>query len=83
VATDPEQFNCRECVVMERIGALDNENRESWLLHRRLCNRFVNDLQAGGVMLARLTEDMDAETFADRCERLRVIYDTLQPPKAP
>ena len=67
---------------MERLTALDDENRTAWGRYRLLCNRFVNDLQAGSVMLNRLTEDEDPDTFAESCERLRVIYDTLQPPKA-
>ena len=63
------------------MAALDTENRTAWLLYRQLCNRFVNDLQAGSVLLDRLTTEDDSETFADKCERLRVIYDVLQPPK--
>ncbi len=82
VRTDPQEFDCRTCVVMERIGELDEENRSGWGLYRRLCNRLVNDLRAGSVVLDRLTADLDTEQFADQCERLRVIYDTLQPPKS-
>jgi hypothetical protein len=41
------------------------------------------DLQAGHLVLQRATEDLDSETFLDRCERLRVLYDVMQPPKAP
>lgn len=81
VRTDPQEFNCRECVVMERIGQLDADNRSVWGLYRLLCNRFVNDLQAGSVALDRLTQDDDPDAFADKTERLRVIYDVLQPPK--
>ncbi len=66
---------------MERLTDLDDDNRASWLLYRQLCNRFVNDLQAGSVLLDRLTEDDDAEVFAEKCDRLQVIYDVLQPPK--
>lgn len=67
---------------MERLGGLDPENTTAWGRYRLLCNRFVNDLQAGSVMLNRLTEDEDPERFVESCERLRVIYDVLQPPKA-
>jgi hypothetical protein len=66
---------------MARVGELDSDNRRAWSLYRRLCNRFVNDLQAGSVLLARLTEDDDSEAFGATCERLGVIYDVLQPPK--
>lgn len=81
VATDPQEFDCRTCEVMAHLGGLDGDNRECWVLYRHLCNRFTNDLEAGGVMLDRLTRDDDAETFLDKTERLRVIYDVLQPPK--
>lgn len=81
VATDPQEFNCRTCVVMEQLGSLDDDNRTAWGRYRLLCNRFVNDLQAGSVLLNRLTDGEDAEQFAESCERLRVIYDVLQPPK--
>lgn len=67
---------------MERLVDLDPENHRAWMQYRRLCNRFANDLQAGSVMLQRFTEDLDAEAFADHMDRLLVIYDVLQPPKA-
>ena len=66
---------------MGRLTALDEDNRSAWALYRTLCNRFANDIQAGGVMLGRLTEQQEPDEFAETCERLRVIYDTLQPPK--
>lgn len=81
IRTDPQEFDCRTCVVAERMGELDGDNRAAWGLYRHLCNRFLNDLQAGSVALHRLTEEQDPDTFADSCERLRVIYDVLQPPK--
>lgn len=82
IRTDPQEFDCRSCVVSERLSELDEENRSAWGLYRHLCNRFLNDLQAGSVALDRLTDDLDAEAFGACCERLRVIYDVLQPPKA-
>jgi hypothetical protein len=68
---------------MARVADLDRDNCETWLLYRRCCNRFLVDFQAGHLVLQRATEDLDSETFLDRCERLRVLYDVMQPPKAP
>lgn len=81
VTQEAEQFDCGTCEVAQRMTGLDAENRAAWALYRACCNRFAVDLQAGAVVLDRLTTDMDADEFADTMERLRVIYDTLQPPK--
>lgn len=67
---------------MDRLLSLDTDNATAWALYQRLCNRFVNDIQAGSVVLDRLTADDDAESFGDKVERLNVIYAVLQPPKA-
>lgn len=83
VASDPQEFDCRTCEVMAQVISLDDDNRMAWERYRLLCNRFTNDLSAGGVVLDRLTKDDDADTFVESIERLRVIYDVLQPPKAP
>lgn len=83
VRQQPEAYDCDACEVTARTSALGDENREAWLLYRRCCNRFLVDLQAGHLMLQRATEDADSETFLDLCERLRVLYDVLQPPKDP
>jgi hypothetical protein len=79
--TDGEQFVCRECIVAEQLRELDDENREAWTLYRTLGNRYLLDIDCAGLLFKRLTEDMDTETFLERCEQLRVIYDTLQPVK--
>jgi hypothetical protein len=81
VHSDPQEFDCRSCVVMERLLELDSENRSAWALHRQLCNRFVVDLEAGSVALDRLTDGQDAEAFADTIDRLNVIHDVMQPKK--
>ena len=79
--TDPQEFDCSQCVVTDRLASLDQDNQAVWLLYRQLCNRFVNDLQAGSVALNRLTDGQDADEFGRTCDRLCVIYDVLQPPK--
>jgi hypothetical protein len=78
---DSQEFDCRTCEITAQLNGLDDDNRFTWALHRQLCNRFVNDLQAGSVLLSRLTEHQEQDEFAETCERLRVIYDTVQPPK--
>jgi hypothetical protein len=83
VSQEAEAYDCDTCEVMTRITGLDDDNREAWALYRRCCNRFLVDLQAGHLMLQRATEELDSETFVDRCERLRVLYDVMQPPKEP
>lgn len=81
VLTDPQEFDCSQCVTMAMLAGLDADNQAAWMLYRKLCNRFVNDLQAGSVLLARLTQDLDSDEFGSQCDRLCVIYDVLQPPK--
>ena len=83
VEQEAEQYDCAACPLAAQLDALDDDNREAWRLYRACCNRFVVDLQAGAVLLDRLTRDLDAEAFADQCERLRVLYDVLQPRKSP
>lgn len=83
VTQEAEQFDCGTCEVARRLAEMDDDNREAWALYRACCNRFAVDLQAGAVLLDRLTQGMDADDFAETMDRLRVIYDTLQPPKRP
>lgn len=78
---ESDVYDCATCEVADRIGQLDDDNQMAWGIYRRCCNRFITDLQAGAMLLDRLTQDFEADAFADTCERLRVIYDTLQPPK--
>lgn len=82
VEEEAEQYDCDSCPVEAAMAQLDDDNREAWGLYRACCNRFVVDLQAGAVLLNRLTEEQDSETFAATCERLRILYDTLQPRKS-
>lgn len=81
VEQEAEQFDCAACPVRERMTGLDAENREAWSAYQTCANRFVVDYQAGPVLLDRLTRDWDADDFVALMERLRIIYDTLQPPK--
>lgn len=66
---------------MDQLLSLDRDNAHAWGLYQQLCNRFLNDLQAGGVLFDRLTQDDDAETCAEKADRLNLIYAVLQPPK--
>lgn len=81
VEQEAEQYDCDTCPIQAQMAQLDDENREAWALYRACCNRFVVDLQAGAVLLDRLTAEQDADAFAATCERLRVLYDVLQPRK--
>ena len=81
IDSDPQEFDCATCDVADRLRGLDEPNTQAWELYRRCCNRFTSDLQAGGVVLGRLTQEMDADTFIDQMDRLQVIYDVIQPPK--
>lgn len=86
VEGDPEAYPCFNpeappCEVAERLEAFlaDLENARAWRIFHQVTCRFNADLQCGGAALERLTGDLDAETFADLLDRLRVLYDTLCP----
>lgn len=81
VAQEAEAFDCETCPLAAQLAALDDDNQEAWALYRACCNRFLVDTHAVGVALARLTAEDDPETFAQKAERLRILYDTLQPVK--
>lgn len=81
VEQEADAYDCEACPVAAQMADLDADNRAAWALYRTCCNRFVVDLQAGAVLLDRLTADQDAEEFAATCERLRLIHDTVQPRK--
>jgi hypothetical protein len=80
--TDPDEFDCDTCVVRDRQADLWPENADAWRLYHQLVTRFLVDGQLLPVALTRLTADMTLEAFTDALDRLAVIYDVLQPPKA-
>ena len=83
IEQEADQFDCSACPLLEHSAMLDDENREAWSLYRACCNRFTHDLHAGSVVLDRLTQHLSADEFADCAERLRIIYDVMQPRKEP
>ena len=83
VASEPEQYDCRSCVLIEHLTSLDADNQQAWEIYRACCNRFTQDLGAGSVVLDRLTQDMEPEDFVDVTDRLRLVYDILAPRKEP
>lgn len=81
MSSEPDQFDCDSCEVATHLDTLDDDNREAWALYRACCNRFLADTQTIPVLLAKRTEDLDSEAFEELAERLRVIYDIVQPRK--
>jgi hypothetical protein len=78
---DPDLYDCQRCPVADALTGLDDENLEAWRLYHTLASRFLVDAQAVGAVFSRLTADQSPEQLADTCERMRVLYDTLQPPR--
>jgi hypothetical protein len=68
--------------VRDRQADLWEENVDVWRLYHQLVTRFLVDGQLLPVALTRLTAAMDLDAFSDALDRLAVIYDVLQPPKA-
>lgn len=81
--TEPEAFDCATCERRQRIEALDEENREAWLLWTRLGSRFIKDYGLGAWACERAFAGMDPDDVDDRLARLSVIYNTVQPPTTP
>jgi hypothetical protein len=78
---EAEQYDCSACLLQQQVDALDEDNKEAWALYLSCCNRFTQDLQAGAVVLDRLTQHLSADEFRDMSERLRIIYDVVSPPR--
>jgi hypothetical protein len=74
-------YDCESCPVRAAIHGLDDENLEAWRLYHTLASRFLVDAQAVGAVFARLTEGHSPTQLTDTCERMRVLYDALQPPR--
>lgn len=80
---DPAAFDCDTCDVADALAGLDGQNREAWRLYRQVVTRLGGDLHAGGLVLDRLTRDMDPDDFADLWQRLTVLYNAINPPPDP
>jgi hypothetical protein len=78
---DPDLYNCDTCEVRSTINGLDDENLGAWRLYHHCASRFLVDAQAVGAVFVRLTADQTPEQLTDTCERMRVLYDALQPPR--
>jgi hypothetical protein len=65
------------------LTGLAPENAEAWRIYRLVASRFAADLHAGGVVLERITADLDPEAFEDLIQRLRILYEVLCPPTTP
>jgi hypothetical protein len=78
---DAAMYDCESCAVREAISGLDDENLAAWRLYHTIASRFLVDAQAVGAVFARLTADQPPAQLTDTCERMRVLYDALQPPR--
>lgn len=69
--------------MADAVEALWPENRAAWILSRTLFTRFASECRMVPLLLDRLTQDQDAETFADTLTRVSIIFDELYPPVMP
>ena len=76
---DSDVFDCDDCPVAAALAGLDDANREAWALYRKVITRLSADLHAGGVVLERLTREMDAHEFDDTWRRLVMLYAVISP----
>jgi hypothetical protein len=61
--------------------AADRDNWAAWRLFCQVSTRFAVEMQCANHVLERLTAGLDDWTFADRLERVAVIYDAISPEK--
>lgn len=81
--TANEMFNCDECEISAQMQALDAFNCRTWAIYRHLVTRLAADMHSGGVVLERLTADLDPDDFAELWRRLVILYDVICPPSQP
>lgn len=80
---DPDQFDCENCPVAERVAELDSENREAWGCFQSVTCRLT--MECPGLVVpvfSKLVEDKSPVDAADLLERMGKIYDTVCPPPA-
>lgn len=78
---DADAFECETCPVAEALASLDGPNRRAWQLYNTVVTRLAADLHAGGVVLDRLTRELDPDDFEDCWGRLTMLYHAINPVK--
>jgi hypothetical protein len=78
-------YNCTLCPVADALYELrdDTLNYRAWGLYHQCANRFTFESGAASVVLARLTQEDDQETFHQLLDRLIFAFDTFCPPPEP
>lgn len=79
IETEPEAYDCLNCSVAEALDGLDKENREAWVLYRKVMTRFAVEVGTVPLIFDRLTAGMDPEDFGDLVTRCALIFDELNP----
>ncbi len=82
IETEPDLYQCETCPVSEAQAQLWPENAEAWLVFQRMASRFVVDTGLAGDVFRRLTTEHDDDDAVALVERMALLYDIVNPPKA-
>lgn len=82
IKANSQQFDCARCEHGIREEDLWAVNARALQIYRRLCGRTTVDLGLAGWLFEALTDGWSTTDVVDLVERLEVIREILDPPKA-
>jgi hypothetical protein len=80
--TDADAFDCTTCPLAAQQAALYRENVDAWHIFHTVGRRVVVQLGMGPEVFRQCVKDREPDEIVDLLDRLSLIHDVLDPPKA-